>query len=177
MSSDSDFSDSENEDYEVCCTQGLCGISSGNALPFDPSSIEKVILSISDQFNFRVILNDGRARSAVMITTGLTLAGALIGRHYGGKVGAAVGGAVGGACGLGVVAVTMREIWQDIRGKLSELFEIVYDYLAGMGLDDYRKAAKFLTQQSGGSAQLAMVIMQVASDLLGKKIVSSLTAM
>ncbi|CAH0731297.1 unnamed protein product, partial [Brenthis ino] len=174
MNSDSEteYSSSDIEgEYDLCCREtGTCG------LPFDPTSLENVILSISDKFNFRIILNDSRAKNAILVTTGLTLAGTLIGKHYGGKIGAAVGGAVGGVCGLGIVAVSMRDIWQDIREKLSELFDIVYDYLAGLGINDYKNAAKFLMQDSGTSTQLAMVILQVTSDVLGKKILSSLTA-
>lgn len=70
----------------------------------------------------------------------------------------------------------MRDVWQDIKGKLAELFDIVYDYLAGLGIDDYKNAAKFLMQNSGNGTQLAMVILQVTSDILGKQILSSLTA-
>ncbi|KAG6451349.1 uncharacterized protein LOC115444343 [Manduca sexta] len=160
--------DSES-DYEVCPLRA-----NSCALPFDPTNIENIILSICDNFDFKVILNDNRAKGALLITTGLALAGGLIGRHYGGKVGAMIGGAVGGGCGLGIVAVSMREIWQDVKEKLSELFDIVYDYLAGLGLDDYRRAAMFLTNHSGTSAQLAMVILETASSILGKQITSRL---
>lgn len=69
----------------------------------------------------------------------------------------------------------MRSIWQDIKDKLSDLFEMVYDYLAGLGLDDYKRAAMFLTQQ-GDKTQLAMLILETASGILGKKILSSITA-
>ncbi|XP_013194218.1 uncharacterized protein LOC106137841 [Amyelois transitella] len=168
-SSESEYTDSE--EYEVCQLR-----SNSCSLPFDPMSIENIILALSDQFDFRVVLNDERARTALMVTSGLTLAGTLIGRHYGGKVGAAVGGVVGGACGLGIILVTMRDIWDDIKEKLSELFDIVYDYLAGMGMEDYRKAAIFLTQNATGSSQLATIVLETASDILGKKIMSSLTA-
>ncbi|XP_046972298.1 uncharacterized protein LOC124539033 [Vanessa cardui] len=171
--SNSEYSDSESEnEYDLCSRS----VSNSCGLPFDPTSLENIILTISDQFNFRILLNDGRAKSAFLVTTGLTLAGTLIGKHYGGKIGAAVGGAVGGVCGLGVVAVSMREIWKDIRDKLSELFDIVYDYLAGLGINDYKKAAKFIMQHSGSTSQLAMVVLQVTSDVLGKKVLSSLTA-
>lgn len=74
-----------------------------------------------------------------------------------------------------VTAVSIREIWEDIKLKLSELFDIVYDYLAGMGLEDYKKIAIFLTQNSGASAQLGMIIMETVSSTLRKKILSSLT--
>ncbi|KAJ8709426.1 hypothetical protein PYW07_009252 [Mythimna separata] len=168
-------SGSDHDGYEEVCTRGAraCG-RSDVTLPFDPSSIENVILTISDMFDFRVIMSDERAKGALLVTTGLAIAGGLIGRHYGGKIGAAVGGAVGGACGLGIVAVSMRSIWEDIRNKLAELFDIVYDYLAGMGLEDYQRAAMFLTQP-GDKTQLAMVILNTASTILGKKILSSLT--
>lgn len=69
----------------------------------------------------------------------------------------------------------MRSIWDDIKGKLSELFEIVYDFLAGLGIEDYKNAALFLTQ-NGFNAQLAMVILETSSTILGKKILSSLNA-
>lgn len=85
-------------DYDMCLQRA-----NSVALPFDSTSIENVILSLSDQFDFRVVLSDGRAKNAMLVTTGLTLAGSLIGKHYGGKIGAAVGGAVGGVCGLGIV--------------------------------------------------------------------------
>ncbi|VVC96874.1 unnamed protein product [Leptidea sinapis] len=153
MSSDSESSGSDYEgEYDLCCTSnlGTC------PLPFDPPSLENIILSITDKFNFRVILNDGRAKKAVLVTAGLSIAGALIGNRVGGKVGAAVGGAVGGACGLGVV---------------------VYDYLAGLGLEDYKRAAKFVMQNSTNSSQLAMLILQFATNILGKQILSSLTPM
>ncbi|CAB3233034.1 unnamed protein product [Arctia plantaginis] len=120
-------------------------------------------------------MNDSRTKGALLVTAGLTIAGGLIGRHYGGKVGAAVGGTVGGALGVGCVIISMRSIWNDIKEKLSELFEIVYDFLAGLGIDDYKNAAKFLTQ-NGFNAQLAMVILETASTILGKQILSSLTA-
>lgn len=96
------YSDSGSEgEYEQVCTRGgTCGTP---VLPFDPSSIEKVILAISDSFDFRVVLSDERTKGALLVTTGFTIAGGLIGRHYGGKIGAAVGGAIGGACGLGIV--------------------------------------------------------------------------
>lgn len=55
----------------------------------------------------------------------------------------------------------MRDIWLEIKPKLEELFELVYDYLAGMGIDDYRKAASLVTRSSGDTKQLAMIIMQV----------------
>lgn len=164
--------DSGSDGYDEVCTRG--GSCRSAALPFDPTAIENVILTISDSFDFRVIMSDERAKGALLVTTGLAIAGGLIGRHYGGKIGAAVGGAVGGACGLGIVAVSMRSIWEDIKNKLSELFDIVYDYLAGMGLDDYQRAAMFLTQP-GDKTQLAMVILNTASSILGKKILSSLT--
>ncbi|KAF9794956.1 hypothetical protein SFRURICE_005191 [Spodoptera frugiperda] len=167
-------SESDNEYEQVCTRGGGCGVASA-ALPFDPASIENVILSISDSFDFRVIMSDERTKGAFLVTTGLAIAGGLIGRHYGGRIGAAVGGAVGGACGLGIVAVSMRSIWQDIKDKLSDLFEMVYDYLAGLGLDDYKRAAMFLTQQ-GDKTQLAMLILETASGILGKKILSSITA-
>ncbi|CAH2095566.1 unnamed protein product [Euphydryas editha] len=169
----SDYSDSELEwEYDFCCKHE----SNSWGLPFDPTSLENIILSLSDKFDFRIILNNGRVKSAVLVTTGLTLAGTMIGKHYGGKFGAAVGGAVGGICGVGIIAVSMRDIWKDIKGKLSELFDIVYDYLAGLGIEDYKNAATFLMQHSGNSTQLAMIIIQVTSDILGKKVLSSLTA-
>ncbi|XP_034836123.1 uncharacterized protein [Maniola hyperantus] len=174
-SCDSSDSDTENE-FEICCRPGGSCSRGPSNLPFDPRSIENLILSISDQFNFRVLLNDSRTKKAVLVTAGLTLAGSLIGKHYGGKAGAAVGGAIGGVCGLGVVVVSMRDIWQDIKEKLWELFDIVYDYLAGLGIEDYKMAAKFLMQNSGHSSQLAMLILQVTSDILGKQILSSLSA-
>ncbi|XP_063832658.1 uncharacterized protein LOC135081802 [Ostrinia nubilalis] len=167
-----EYSDTECE-YEVC---GRRSNSGSAALPFDPSALEKVILTISDSFDFRVVMSDERVKGAMLVTTGLALAGGLIGNHYGGKIGAAVGGAIGGACGIGIVAVSMRDIWEEIKSKLSELFDIVYDYLAGMGLDDYKRAAMFLAQNSGNTTQLASVIAQTASGLLGKRILSSLTA-
>ncbi|KOB79140.1 Uncharacterized protein OBRU01_00994 [Operophtera brumata] len=163
-------SDSESDEYDVCYRR-----SNSCALLFNPTSLENIILTLSDKFDVRVILSSERARGALLVTTGLTLAGGMLGRHYGGKIGAAVGGAIGGVCGLGFVAVSMRDIWEDIKSKLSELFDIVYDYLAGLGLDDYRKAATFLTNNSEDSQQLAMIIMETASALLGKKILSSIT--
>ncbi|KAM3959312.1 uncharacterized protein ACR2FA_006618 [Aphomia sociella] len=170
MAYNSENSDLES-DYEVCLSRSnSCG------LPFDPTSIENVILTICDKFDFRVVMNDERAKGALMVTTGLALAGTLIGRYYGGKFGAAVGGAVGGACGIGIIVVSMRDIWADIKSRLSEVFDIVYDYLAGMGLEDYKNAAIFLTQNSGRTSELAMVILQTVTGILGKKVLSSLTA-
>lgn len=69
----------------------------------------------------------------------------------------------------------MRDVWQEIKGQLAELFDIVYDYLAGLGLDDYTMAAKFLLQHTRNSNQLALLIIQVTSDILGKQILSNLT--
>lgn len=92
------YTDSESDgEYEVCARANSC------TLPFDPTSIENIILSISDKFDFRVIMSDDRTKGALLVTAGLTIAGGLLGRHYGGKVGAAVGGAIGGACGLGII--------------------------------------------------------------------------
>ncbi|CAG5056935.1 unnamed protein product [Parnassius apollo] len=164
--------DSEHEDdYDLCCIER----SNSSALPFDPISLENIILNITDKFDFRVIWNDQRAKSALLVTTGLTVAGTLIGKHYGGKVGATIGGAVGGACGIGFVVVSMRDIWEDVKSKLSELFDVVYDYLAGLGIEDYKKAAQFLIHNGDYSKELAMLIIQISSDILGKKILSSLT--
>lgn len=97
------FSDSESESdgYEVCHSR-----SNSCALPFNPTLLENIILTISDNFDFRVIMSSERAKGALLVTTGLTLAGGLVGRHYGGKIGAAVGGAIGGACGLGIAGKT-----------------------------------------------------------------------
>lgn len=96
-----DYSDSDCE-YEVCGRRSNSRSNSA-ALPFDPSAIERVILAISDSFDFRVVMSDERVKGAMLVTTGLALAGGLIGNHYGGKIGAAVGGAIGGACGIGIV--------------------------------------------------------------------------
>lgn len=82
------------------CGGGSCG--RGGMLPFDPTSIENILLMIFEKFNFRVLMEE-RARSAILVTAGFAIAGGLFGKHFGGKVGAAVGGAVGGACGIGVV--------------------------------------------------------------------------
>lgn len=92
----------EYSDYE--CDDDMCTRRANScALPFDPSALENVILTISDSFDFRVVMSDERAKGAMAVTAGLALAGGLIGRHYGGKIGAAVGGAIGGACGIGIV--------------------------------------------------------------------------
>ncbi|XP_059048296.1 uncharacterized protein LOC131843637 [Achroia grisella] len=170
-------SDSDH-DYDTCSVSR----SNSCSLPFDPTSIENLILKIADKFDFRVVLNDGRARGALVVTTGLALAGALLGHHYGGKLGEGgrkwggiAGGVVGGACGAGLAAVSMRDIWKDIKFKLSELFDIVYDYLAGLGIDDYKRAAMFLTK-NGSVADLAMIILKTTSSILGQKILSSLPA-
>lgn len=100
-----------------CGTSSRCNCANGNCgdgrqgggscgcrtvLPFDPSSIENILLMIFEKFNFRVLMEE-RACSAVLVTAGFAIAGGLFGKHLGGKVGAAVGGAVGGACGIGVV--------------------------------------------------------------------------
>ncbi|XP_041982829.1 uncharacterized protein LOC121735896 [Aricia agestis] len=176
---DSDYEDSDIEEgcdsdlcegFEVCCRRG----SVPSVLPFDINSLEGIILKLIDQFDFRVVLQDNKIKSAILVTSGLTLAGSLIGKHFGGKIGAAVGGAVGGICGIGLVVVSMRDIWKDIREKLGAVFDIVYDYLAGLGIDDYKMAAKFLMSNSADSSQLALVIMQVTSEILGKKVLSSL---
>lgn len=74
-----------------------------------------------------------------------------------------------------VPAISMRDIWQEIKAKLSELFDIVYDYLAGMGINDYRKAFSFITQKNAMSKELAMVVVQFTASVLGKKVLSSLT--
>ncbi|KAL4719756.1 hypothetical protein ACJJTC_013316 [Scirpophaga incertulas] len=166
-----DYSDSDSESYEICrrgSDPGSC------ALPFDPSSLEEIILSISDTFDFRVIMKDERSKTALLLTGGLAVAGGLVGRHYGGKLGAAVGGAIGGACGLGIVAISMREIWIEIKSKLAELYEIVFDYLGGMGLNDYKKAAFFLAKHSS-TTELAQIILSTTATILGKKVFSTLT--
>lgn len=73
-------------------------------------------------------------------------------------------------------AVSMREIWEDVKEKLWGLIEIVYDYLAGMGIEDYKNAALFVVSQSGSQNQLALLILETASSTLGKKIISNLNA-
>lgn len=95
----SDDSGSEYENYEMCSRR----VSLPGELPFDPASLEKMILKLCDAFDFRVVMNEERSKNAMLVTTGLTLAGTIIGKHYGGKLGAALGGAVGGVCGLGIV--------------------------------------------------------------------------
>lgn len=101
----SSFDCSDGEcDFEMTCTRR----SNSCALPFDPSALEQVILTISDSFDFRVVMTDERTKGAVAVTAGLALAGGLIGRHFGGKVGAAVGGAIGGACGIGIVGKSTK---------------------------------------------------------------------
>lgn len=70
----------------------------------------------------------------------------------------------------------MRDVWEDIKAKLAELFDIVYDYLAGMGIDDYKNAITFLNQHRGSNVQLALIIAETASSILGKKVLSSLSA-
>lgn len=100
---DVEYSDSDTEsekEYDLCCVQSV----NSCALPFDPESLENIILDLTDKFNFRVIWSDQRAKSALLVTTGLAVAGSLIGKHYGGNMGAAIGGAVGGACGVGFVS-------------------------------------------------------------------------
>lgn len=101
--SDFEYSGSDSE-YET----DLEVSSSGSGLPFDPTSIENIILLITDKFDFRVVMNDKRVKNTLLVATGLSVAGALIGNHYGGKKGALVGGAVGGVCGLGVVGMYLR---------------------------------------------------------------------
>ena len=99
-----DYDSDSDTGYEQVRTRGCCSSrTTSAALPFDPSSIENVILTISDAFDFRVLMSDERTKGALLVTTGLAIAGGLIGRHYAGKMGAALGGAVGGACGLGIV--------------------------------------------------------------------------
>ncbi|XP_049885738.1 uncharacterized protein LOC126380389 [Pectinophora gossypiella] len=170
MSSESD-SDASVSDWEMdCCSAQGC-----SRLPFDPTELQDVILSISDRFDFRVIMSEGKAKNALIITTGLTIAGTVIGRRYGGNIGAALGGAMGGACGLGIAAVSMREVWDDVKSKLSELFEIAYDYLAGLGLRDYQAAAALVACGGGDSKHLALLLADMASKLLDKKVVSSIT--
>lgn len=70
--------------------------------------------------------------------------------------------------------VSMRDIWQDVKGKLCELIYIVYDYLAGLGIEDYKMAANFLMQNREHSSQLAKIILQVTTHALRNKIVSCL---
>ncbi|XP_068619452.1 uncharacterized protein [Battus philenor] len=147
-----------------------------SSLPFDHSVIENIILQISDKFDFRVLWNNRRMRRAFLVTAGLSVAGSIIGSHYGGKQGAAIGGVVGGACGVGFVVVSMRDIWEDVKPKLSEVYDVVYDYLAGLGFEDYQRAAYFLFSNGDCSKQLALLILQISSDLLGQKILSSLTS-
>lgn len=79
-------------------------------LPFDANSLENIILTVSDHFNFRVVLGNKETRRAICIGTGLTIAGTVIGRQLGGKVGAAVGGALGGACGVGLVGKLKKSV-------------------------------------------------------------------
>ncbi|KAJ2954065.1 hypothetical protein O0L34_g2279 [Tuta absoluta] len=193
-SDDTSSDDSDVEGYENYCSGGACPMrsrgcsagssgsggssSSGNgsvALPFDPAAIQNVILGLADQFDIRVLFNDKRMNTAMLITSGLALAGSVIGKHYGGNVGAVVGGAVGGACGVGIAAVSLRDVWDDVKNRLWELYEIAYDYMAGMGLRDYQQAASLLINKSGGGqgAQLAQILAQVASTLLKKKVTAS----
>lgn len=118
------YSDSESDEYEVCPLR-----SNSCALPFDPASLENIILTICDKFDFRVILSDDRAKGALLVTSGLTLAGGLIGRHYGGKIGAAVGGAIGGVCGLGIVGKTIYSNFDFGLGLFFQL-ELVINWVS-----------------------------------------------
>lgn len=71
--------------------------------------------------------------------------------------------------------LTMREAWNDIKDQLSELFSIVYDYLANLGVEDYTQAAVFLAQHSSDYKRLALIILQTVSSTLGKQVLSSLS--
>ncbi|XP_063619152.1 uncharacterized protein LOC134791952 [Cydia splendana] len=170
MSFDSD--DDECAGFEFCSRRN----SFPGVLPFDPSSLENLILSIVDKFDFRVLMRNERTRDAALVTAGFALAGGLIGKMYGGRMGAAVGGAVGGACGIGVVAISMREAWKDFRPKLADVFDLVYDYLAGLGIKDYTSAALFLANTNPQTALLAKMILESSSKILGKQLVSNLAS-
>ncbi|KAI5640314.1 hypothetical protein NE865_07239 [Phthorimaea operculella] len=140
-----------------------------------PYHHKNIILSLVDKFDIRVLLSDKRMSTAMMITSGLAMAGSVIGKHYGGNMGAVLGGAVGGACGVGIAAVSLRDVWDDVKNRLWELYEIAYDYIAGMGLRDYQQAASILMGKSAGGqgAQLAQILAQVASTLLQNKVTAS----
>ncbi|XP_061725079.1 uncharacterized protein LOC133531018 [Cydia pomonella] len=171
MSFDSNYSD---DDY--CAGYEFCSRRSSfpGVLPFDPLSLENLILSMVDKFDFRVLMNNERTRDAMLVTAGFALAGGLIGKMYGGRMGAAVGGAVGGACGIGVVAISMREVWKEVRPKFADVFDLVYDYLAGLGIKDYASAALFLANANPQTTVLAKMILESSSQILGKQLVSNL---
>ncbi|XP_047994021.1 uncharacterized protein LOC125232409 [Leguminivora glycinivorella] len=156
--------------YEFCSRRS----SFPGVLPFDPLSIENLILSVVDKFDFRVMMTNERTRDAILVTAGFALAGGLIGKMCGGRMGAAVGGAVGGACGIGVVAISMREVWKEIRPKFADVFDLVYDYLAGLGIKDYASAAMFLANTNPQTTVLAKMILESSSHILGKQLVSNL---
>lgn len=72
--------------------------------------------------------------------------------------------------------VSLRNAWQDLRAQLSELFDIVYDYLANLEIEDYVQAAMFLAQHVAYKTDLAKLMLEIISGTLGKQVLSSLTA-
>lgn len=69
----------------------------------------------------------------------------------------------------------MKDAWNDIKYQLSELIELVYDFIAGLELKDYQTAASLLMSNGSVSGQLATMLISQASSSLGKNIISSIT--
>lgn len=70
----------------------------------------------------------------------------------------------------------MRDMWNDLRPKLAEIFDLVYDFLCGLGIDDYNKAATLLSAGNPDLLTLATLVKESSSSILGKKVLSSLPA-
>ncbi|GBP80128.1 hypothetical protein EVAR_55997_1 [Eumeta japonica] len=109
-------------------------------LHFDVDSLENIILKIGDRYDIKVVMcdeEDSQMRT-LLLTSGLALLGGFVGRKLqGGHAGAVVGGAVGAACGLCIAAVSMRNVWQDLKEDSGVLLKRVYKHLLKLNITDY----------------------------------------
>ncbi|XP_023954002.1 uncharacterized protein LOC112057714 [Bicyclus anynana] len=140
---------------------------------FDRRWIEQIILQLVDAFEIRVVWDT----EAKILTGAFALAGVVVGGYAGGRMGAALGAGVGGAAGLGVSAiVSLREIWETVKEKLSELTYIVFNYLRRLDPVDYIHAANVLMACMSSKRELVMTILDFVAHKLGREVLSSITA-
>ncbi|XP_011555255.2 uncharacterized protein LOC105386396 [Plutella xylostella] len=144
-----------------------------NAVSFDGSPIEQLILSLGDIFNIRIVWD----QQSALLTGALVLAGGVVGGLAGGRLGAAVGAGIGSVTGIGAAtALALREVWTDIKEKVKELFFIVFNYLRRLDPVDYVNAIQIVMSCTGTRTELVLTILDFIAHKLGKEVLSSLTA-
>lgn len=72
--------------------------------------------------------------------------------------------------------VSLREIWEFVKEKLTELYYIVLNYLRRLDPIDCVEAIVLLMRSSSNKRELAIVILDFVAHKLGREVYSSLTA-